>query len=53
MKFYIGSTNGSGIKANNFEDFVKYLEDMANIAEKQGDEYFDITVENYLTGGKK
>lgn len=49
MKYYIGSVNGSGIEANNFEDFIEYLRDMANTAEKQGDEYFEVNVENYLT----
>lgn len=49
MKYYIGSTNGSGIEANSFEDFVAYLKDMADTAEKQGDEYFEVNVENYLT----
>lgn len=49
MKYYIGSVNGSGIEANNFEDFVEYLRDMAEHAEKQGDEYFEVNVENYLT----
>lgn len=49
MKYYIGSINGSGIEADNFEDFVEYLRDMANTAEKQGDEYFEVNVENYLT----
>lgn len=49
MKFYIGSPNGSGIEANSFEDFVEYLRDMANTAEKQKEEYFEVNVENYLT----
>lgn len=50
MKYYIGSVNGSSIEANNFEDFVEYLRDMAEHAEKQGNEYFEVNVENYLTG---
>ena len=49
MKYYIGSINGSVIEANTFEDFVVYLKNMAKRAEKQGDEYFEVNVENYLT----
>lgn len=49
MKFYIGSTNGSGIKTNTFEDFVEYLRDMAETAEEQGEEWFEINVEKYFT----
>lgn len=49
MKFYIGSVNGSGIEANTFDDFVEYLRDMVETAEKQGEENFDINVETYLT----
>lgn len=48
MKFYIGSTNGSGIEANTFEDFIKYLRNMAEIAEKQKEEWFEVNVETYL-----
>lgn len=48
MKYYIGSTNGSGIEAETFEDFVEYLRDMAITAEEQGDEWFEVNVENYL-----
>lgn len=48
MKYYIGSINGSGIEANTFEDFVAYLKDMSEVAEKQGDEWFEVNVENYL-----
>lgn len=48
MKYFIGSPNGSGIEAETFEDFVEYLRDMAMTAEKQGDEWFDVNVENYL-----
>lgn len=48
MKYYIGSTNGSGIEANTWEDFMVYLKDMANIAEEQGDDWFEVNVENYL-----
>lgn len=49
MKYYIGSTNGSGIEAETFDDFVQYLEDMAQYAEEQGDEYFEVNVENYIS----
>lgn len=49
MKYYIGSTNGSGIKAETWDDFVKYLESMKERAEVQGDECFDVFVENFLT----
>lgn len=49
MKYYIGSINGTGIEANTFEDFVAYLKDMAETAKKQGDQYFEINIENYLT----
>ena len=45
MKFYIGSTNGSGIKANTFEEFVEYLRDMVETAEKQGEEWFEVNIE--------
>lgn len=50
MKYYIGSVNGSGIEANTFDDFVEYLRDMSEIAKKQGEEWFEINVETYLTG---
>ena len=53
MKYCIGSTNGSGIEASTFEDFVEYLRDMAKIAEEQGEDWFDINVETYLTGSKE
>ena len=49
MKYYIGSTNGSGIEASTFEDFIEYLKDMAMTAEKQGEDWFEINVENCLT----
>jgi len=52
MKYYIGSSNGSGIKAESWEEFTSYLKDMAEQAEKQGDEFFDVNVENYLKGEK-
>ena len=48
MKYYIGSTNGSGIEANTFEDFIEYLRDMAMTAEEQGEDWFEINVETYL-----
>ena len=35
MKYYIGSVNGSGIKANTLGDFIEYLRDMAMTAEEQ------------------
>ena len=53
MKYYIGSTNGSGIETSTFEDFIEYLRDMAKIAEEQGEDWFDINVETYLTGSKE
>ena len=53
MKYYIGSTNGSGIEASTFEDFIEYLRDMAKIAEEQGEDWFDINVETYLSGSKE
>lgn len=53
MKYYIGSTNGSGIEASTFEDFIEYLKDMAMTAEKQGEDWFEINVETYLTGEAK
>ena len=52
MKYFIGSPNGSGIEAATFEDFVEYLRDMAMTAEEQGDEWFDVNVENYLEGAE-
>ena len=52
MKYYIGSINGSGIEASTFEDFIESLRDMAKIAEQQGEDWFDINVETYLTGSK-
>ena len=53
MKYYIGSTNGSGIEASTFEDFIEYLRDMAKIAEEQGEDWFDINVETYLISSKE
>lgn len=53
MKYYIGSTNGSGIEANTFEDFIEYLRDMAKIAEEQGEDWFEIKVETYLKGSEE
>ena len=48
MKYYIASSNGSGIETNTFEDFVEYLRDMATMAEEQGDEWFDVNIDNYI-----
>ena len=52
MKYYIGNANGSGIEASTFEDFIEYLRDMATIAEEQGEDWFDVNVETYLTGSE-
>ena len=52
MKYYIGSINGSGIEANTFEDFIEYLRDMAITAEEQGEDWFEVNVETYLTGSE-
>ena len=52
MKYYIGSINGSGIEANTFEDFIEYLKDMAITAEEQGEDWFEVNVETYLTGSE-
>ena len=52
MKYYIGSANGSGIEASTFEDFIEYLRDMATTAEEQGEDWFDVNVETYLTGSE-
>lgn len=49
MKYYIGSVNGSGIKANTLVDFIEYLRDMAMTAEEQGEDWFEINVETYLS----
>ena len=49
MKYYIGSVNGSGIKTNNLGDFIEYLRDMAMTAEEQGEDWFEINVETYLS----
>ena len=38
MKYYISSLNGSGIEADSFDEFVAYLKDMAETAEKQSTE---------------
>lgn len=52
MKYYIGSINGSGIEANTFEDFIEYLRDMAITAEEQGEDWFEVNVETYITGNE-
>ena len=52
MKYYIGSINGSGIETNTFEDFIEYLKDMAITAEEQGEDWFEVNVETYLTGSE-
>ena len=49
MKYYIGSVNGSGIKANTLGDFIEYLRDMAMTAEEQGEDWFEVNVETYLS----
>ena len=49
MKYYIRSVNGSGIKANTLGDFIEYLRDMAMTAEEQGEDWFEINVETYLS----
>lgn len=49
MKYYIGSVNGSGIKTNSLGDFIEYLRDMAMTAEEQGEDWFEINVETYLS----
>lgn len=50
MKYYIGSANGSGIEAETFNEFLNYIAHMATMAEEQGDEWFEVNVENYLEG---
>lgn len=50
MKYYIGTINGSGIEADNWDSFVDYLKDIAEKAESQGEENFDISVDVYLEG---
>ena len=49
MKYYIGSVNGSGIKTNTLGDFIEYLRDMAMTAEEQGEDWFEVNVETYLS----
>ena len=49
MKYYIGSVNGLGIKTNTLGDFIEYLRDMAMTAEEQGEDWFEINVETYLS----
>ena len=49
MKYYIGSINGSGIKTNTLGDFIEYLRDMAMTAEEQGEDWFEINIETYLS----
>ena len=49
MKYYIGSVNGSGIKTNTLGDFIEYLRDMVMTAEEQGEDWFEINVETYLS----
>lgn len=52
MKYYISSLNGSGIETNSFDKFMAYLKDMAEIAEKQNEPWFEINVVTYLTDKK-
>ena len=49
MKYYIGSVNGSGIKTNTLGDFIEYIRDMAMTAEEQGEDWFEVNVETYLS----
>ena len=49
MKYYIGSVNGSGIKTNTLGDFIECLRDMAMTAEEQGEDWFEVNVETYLS----
>ena len=49
MKYYIGSVNGSGIKTNTLGDFIEQLRDMAMTAEEQGEDWFEVNVETYLS----
>ena len=50
MKYYIGTINGSGIEADNWDSFVGYLKDIAEQAEAQGEENFDVSVDVCLEG---
>lgn len=48
MKFYIGTINGTGIEIENFEEFVNYLKDISQTLQSQGENCFEITIENEL-----
>lgn len=50
MNYYIATINGSGIEADNWDSFVDYLKDIAEQAEAQGEENFDVSVDVYLKG---
>ena len=50
MKYYIGTINGSGIEADNWDSFVDYLKDIVEKAESQGEENFDISVDEEEEG---
>ena len=49
LKYYIGSVTGSGLKVNTLGDSIEYLRDMAMTAEEQGEDWFEINVETYLS----
>lgn len=48
MKFYIGTLNGTGIKVNTFDEFVERMREFVSQAENNGDDCFDIMVENEI-----
>ena len=45
MKYYLGSDIGSGIETNNKLDFMAYVEDAIDKAEKEGREVFELTIQ--------
>lgn len=50
MKYYIGTNNGSGIEAKDFDSFMAYMREIAERAEKQGQEWLDVNVDVELRG---
>ena len=46
MKYYIGSDTGSGQEFDNIQDFLDAISDFAQAKEENGEEWFEIHIED-------
>lgn len=46
MQYYIGESGSSGRKFDNLKDFIKAIEELADVYEQNGEDWFEIEVVN-------